>query len=83
MATADVSHGVGHREHREAECEGHAQVPDADIGHTGGEHGRTATTEHQHERAKELRGDALRQGVFISHAQRLRERVGPMLTRCG
>ena len=61
MATADVSDGIGHGEHREAEREGHAQEPDADIGHTGGQHSRAAPTEHQHEGAEELRGDALRQ----------------------
>ena len=59
VAAADVPDGVGHRDHGEAEGEGHAEVADADVGHAGGQDGRAAPAEHQHEGAEELCGQPL------------------------
>ena len=65
VAAADVPDGVGHRQHGQAEREGHAQESDPDVGHTGREDGRAAASEDQHEGAEELGGESLGQRVFV------------------
>ena len=58
VPAGDVSDGVGHGEHAQAEREGDPEVADADVGDAGRDDRRAAAGEDQPERAEELSAKA-------------------------
>ncbi len=57
VTARDVADGIGHREHRQAEGERHAEQADAHVREAGSDHGAAATSEGEPEGADAL-GDA-------------------------
>ncbi len=57
MTARNVSDGIGHREDRESEREGHSKEPDSKLGKSRGQYRAPTATEHQPECAYKLRGN--------------------------
>ena len=51
-----MAHGIGHRQYRQAEREGHPEKADTQAWEPGGKHGRAAPPEDQPERTEEIGG---------------------------
>jgi hypothetical protein len=79
VASAEVTHGVGHGHHAETEGERHAGVADPDVRDTGREDRGPAPSEHQPEGAEELGAKSLPERVHLGHGRlpRLRANIGP------
>jgi hypothetical protein len=67
VAARDVADRVGHGEDGQAEGEGDAEPAHADVRVGGRKYGGPASAEHEHERADELRRQAMAQARFDCH----------------
>ncbi len=59
MTAGNVTHGIGHGQDRQTECQADTQPANSNIGHTGGQHGTAAAAQNQPECADKFGNEFL------------------------